>query len=252
MSARPRTFLVTGSASGIGAAICRRLAGPDTAFMVHARSNGDGAAAIAAELKAQGAQADVHLCDLTDAGAPQALVARTVARFGGLDVLVSNAGVANKKPLLDVPEQDLHSATGTVLDAFFHLARAAAPHLKEGRDPRVVAISSFVAHIFRNDITLFPITAAAKAGMEALVRSLAIELAPFGVTANVVAPGYTEKDPGAHSAFTAEGWRKVAEQVPLGRIGRPSDVANAVAFFADPASEFITGQTLHVNGGLHI
>ncbi|CAH1693610.1 SDR family oxidoreductase [Hyphomicrobiales bacterium] len=252
MSQRPRIILVTGSASGIGAAICRRLAVPGTAFMVHARKNAEGAAAVADELRALGAVAQTHLCDLREAGAAAGLVARAVETFGGLDVLVSNAGSANKKPLLDVPEDDLSTATDTILTAFFQLARAAAPHLKQGQNPRVVAISSFVAHIFRKDVTLFPVTAAAKAGLEALARSLAIELAPFGVTSNVVVPGYTEKDPGAHSAFTPEGWRRVAEQVPLGRIARPSDIANAVAFFADPASDFVTGQTLHVNGGLHI
>lgn len=249
---RPRVFLVTGSASGIGAACCRRLAGPGTAFLVHARKNRSGAETVAAEVRAKGARAEVHLCDLSEPGAPAALIARTVELYGGLDVLVSNAGMANKTPLLEAGDADLDAATGTVLDAFFHLARAAAPQLKAGRDPRVIAISSFVAHIFRKDVTLFPVTAAAKAGLEALVRTLAIELAPSGVTANIVAPGYTEKDPGGHSAFTPERWREVAAQVPLGRIGKPDDVANAVAFFADPASNFITGQTLHVNGGLHI
>lgn len=252
MSARPRVFLVTGSSSGIGAEVCRRLAGPGAAFMVHARKNAAGAEAVASELRARGALAQTHLCDLTEADAAAGLVAATAGSFGGLDVLVSNAGSANKKPLLDVPEDELSAATDTVLAAFFRLARAAAPHLKQGQQPRIVAVSSFVAHIFRKDITLFPVTAAAKAGLEAMVRTLAIELAQFGVTSNAVVPGYTEKDPGAHSAFTPEGWRKVAEQVPLGRIGRPSDVANAVAFFADPASEFVTGQTLHVNGGLYI
>ena len=151
-----------------------------------------------------------------------------------------------------VEQAELHMATAAVQDAFFHLVRAAAPHLREGRQPRVVAISSFVAHIFRKDITLLPVTAAAKAGLEALAKSLAVELAPSRVTVNIVAPGYTEKDPGAHSAFPPERWREVAAQVPLGRIGRPDDAANAVAFFVDPASEYVTGQTLHVNGGLSI
>lgn len=252
MSERPRSFLVTGSSSGIGAAICRRLAAPGTAFMVHGRNNAEGAAAVAAELRARGAQADIHLCDLTQAEAAASLVERTVSAFGGLDVLVSNAGSANKTPLLEASEGDLGVATDTVLNAFFRLAHAAAPQLKQGRDPRIVAVSSFVAHVYRKGVTPFPVTAAAKAGLEAMVRTLAIELAPFGITSNTVAPGYTEKDPGAHSAFTPEGWRKVAGQVPLGRIGRPSDIANAVAFFVDPATEFVTGQTLHVNGGLHI
>jgi NAD(P)-dependent dehydrogenase (short-subunit alcohol dehydrogenase family) len=126
------------------------------------------------------------------------------------------------------------------------------PFLKVGRDPRVLAVSSFVAHAFRNDVPLFAASAAAKAGLEALVRALAVELAASGVTVNAVVPGFIRKDPGAHVAIDPERLRRQVASVPLGRIGLPDEVAAAIAFLASPAAGYITGQALHVDGGLVI
>ncbi len=136
--------------------------------------------------------------------------------------------------------------------AYLRLAKAAIPHLKVGRDPRIVAISSFVAHVFRADVAGFPATAAAKAALEALTRALAIEVAPDRITVNAVAPGFTRKDATGHSAFTPEQWAAMIARVPLGRLGLPADVANAVRFLIAPETDYVTGQILHVNGGLHL
>jgi NAD(P)-dependent dehydrogenase (short-subunit alcohol dehydrogenase family) len=250
MADRRRVALVTGAASGIGAAICRVLAGPDTAILVHTRKNQAGAEAVAEAVRAAGGTAAVALGDLAEPATASAIIAQAVIQFGGLDVLVSNAGFADRTTFADQTDAGMMRSIEAIQGAFFRLAQAALPHLKQGRDPRVVAISSFVAHAFRTDLSVFPASAAAKAATEALVRALAIELAPAGVTVNTVVPGFIRKDAGTHAAFTPEQAAAQAGRIPLGRLGLPDDVAAAVAFLVSPAAAYITGQALHVDGGL--
>jgi len=111
-------------------------------------------------------------------------------------------------------------------------------------------VSSFVAHVFRFGGGGFPASAAAKAGLEALARSLAAQLAAAGVTVNCVVPGYTRKDEGAHAALDPAGWQRAIDRVPLGRLGLPDEIAAAVAFLIGPDAGYITGQAIHVDGGL--
>ncbi|WP_270934228.1 SDR family NAD(P)-dependent oxidoreductase [Falsiroseomonas oryzae] len=242
-----RVVLVTGAASGIGAACCRRMAGPGTAILVHTRRNAEGAARVAEEVRAKGAEAEVMLGDIADAALPDALVARALERFGRLDALVFAAGFADRTPFRDAPDAVFAKSLDAVLWGFLRTARAALPHLEDGR---IVAISSFVAHVFRTDVTLFPASAAAKAGMEALVRAVAMEAAAKGTTVNAVSPGYTRKDPGAHAALTPAQWEAVTAKIPLRRLGTPDDVAAMVNFLCSPEAGYVTGQVIHVNGGL--
>ncbi|MFL5285573.1 MAG: SDR family NAD(P)-dependent oxidoreductase [Rhodopila sp.] len=245
-----RSILVTGAASGIGAAICRTMAGPDAAILVHTRRNRDGAEAVARQVRDAGGVAEVALGDLTGTDVAATLVSAAVGHFGRLDVLVSNAGFADRTALADLTNQALVASTEAIQGAFFRLAQAALPHLRTAPHGRVVAVSSFVAHAFRAGLTTFPASAAAKAGLEALVRALAIELGPDGVTVNAVVPGFIRKDPGAHRAIGPGTLGDQTVHIPLRRIGLPEEVAAVVASLASPAAGYVTGQAIHVDGGL--
>jgi 3-oxoacyl-[acyl-carrier protein] reductase len=247
-----RIFLVTGAASGIGSAICHRLSGPDTAILLHTRKNRVGVEAVAEAVRANGGEADVAFGDLADPATAIDLLAKAVGRFGGLNVLVANAGFADRTRFSDLTDEAMMRSVAAIQGGFFRMARAAIPQLAAAADARVVAVSSFVAHSFRPDITVFPASAAAKAAVEALVRALAIELAPSGVTVNSVVPGFIRKDAGAHAAIDPAAMAEQVAKIPLRRLGLPQDIAEAVAFLASPAAGYITGQALHVDGGLVI
>ena len=209
-------------------------------------------AAVAADIRQAGGTAHVLLADLAAPDAADQAIVEAVARFGGLDVLISNAGFADRTPIASRTDAAMAASVDAIQGAFFRLARAALPHLRAGRAPRIVAVSSFVAHSFRTDIAAFPASAVAKAGLEVLVRALAIELGGKGVTVNAVVPGFIRKDAGAHRAIDPAALQAQAAKIPLRRIGLPEEVAAAVAFLASRAASYITGQALHVDGGLVI
>jgi len=243
-----RTVLVTGAASGIGAACVRRLAGPGTRLIVHTRARADAAEAVATEARELGADAHVVLGDLALPDTPGLLVRAARQRFGGLDQIVSNAGFANRKGFGEADLAMLQAAQSAMSEAFFGLVTAALPLLTASPWARVVAITSFAAHRFSPD-ALYPTTAAAKAGIEAMAKALAVQLAADGVTVNCVAPGYTRKD-GGHTVLSADAWQAVAARVPMGRPAEPADIAAAVGFLLSREAAYVTGAVLPVDGGL--
>ena len=245
--------LVTGSSSGIGAALCRRLAkerGSEIAVAVHARGNKKGAETLAAELTDAGCETAVLIGDIAEPGEATRLVQEARDRFGRLDALVANAGFPIIKSLDEGTREDLDYAFRGNLFSFFELTQAARPYLKASPNARVVATGSFTAHVFRTDMRSFPMSSAAKGGLETMVRSLAAELASDNITVNCVVPGFIEKDPGTGDGLSQHELKAMAARIPLGRIGRSDEVAAAIEFLLSPGAGYITGQAIHVNGGL--
>jgi 3-oxoacyl-[acyl-carrier protein] reductase len=248
-----RVSIITGGGAGIGAAVARRLAAPGQSLMLHGQGADDAGrerlAAVAAECRQAGAEVAFHCGDLAVIGTASELVRATREAFGPVDALVHSAGFADRRSFCDLPREGLDRAYAVIAGAFHELASAALPDLLRDGQSRVVAISSFGAHRFVTGGT-FPASAAAKAALEALVRCLAIELAPAGGTANVVSPGYTRKDPGRLGSLDPAAWQVAAKANPLQRLAEPDDIAATVKFLLSAEAGHITGAVLPVDGGL--
>jgi 3-oxoacyl-[acyl-carrier protein] reductase len=241
-----KVALVTGAAQGIGAATARLFAAGGAHVVVVDR-DGEGAKALAATLDPAGLGIG---CDVTDRAAVDAAVATAVETFGSLDILVNNAGITRDNLLFKMSDDDFGIVLDVHLKGAFYFCRAAQKQMVAQKSGRIVNLSSRSALGNRGQANY----AAAKAGMQGLTATLALELGPFGITVNAVAPGYIATGMTAATAervgMSAEDHQAaVAGRTPLGRVGQAEEVASVIAFFASDDASYVSGQTLYVNGG---
>jgi len=244
-----RVALVTGGAQGIGAAVARRLAA-DGAKVGVLDLNQDAARAVAEQITAAGGQAIGLGADVSKRDQVQAAVDNLVETFGGLHVLVNNAGVLRDNLLFKMTDDDWTLVMEVHLRGAFLCSQIAQKHMVAAKYGRIVSMSSTSALGNRGQANY----STAKAGLQGLTKTLAIELGPFGVTANAIAPGFIEtamtKATAERIGTTIEAMREAtASAVPVRRGGVPEDIANTVAFFAGEESGYVTGQVIYVDGG---
>jgi 3-oxoacyl-[acyl-carrier protein] reductase len=242
-----KVAIVTGAGKNIGKAIALTLAAEGAAIVVNGRSDRPIIEATAAEIRSAGGRAMPYPADVSKPDQVMAMVEATVREFGGVDIAVSNAGLRRQTSFLEMTLAEWHEILAVALDGAFILARAAVPEMLKRGGGSFVGLSGVSHH---HGVSGRVHVNASKAGLEGLVRGLAIELAPYNITANAVAPGSIDTVRGP-SAGGPHG-RGLSGEIPLGRQGRPDEIAALVRFLVGPEGRYITGQTIHVNGGLFL
>lgn len=249
MTAKPlngEIALVTGASRGIGRSIALAL-GARGATVIGTATGSSGIAAIGAALQAAGITGRGIALDVADGSACEAAVADVESKEGAVTILVNNAGITRDTLLLRMKPQDWDAVIGTNLGSVFRLSKAVLRGMMKARKGRIVNIASVVGLIGNPGQANY---CAAKAGIGGFTRSLAREVASRGITVNVVAPGFIDTD--MTRSLPVPQRDALAGQIPLGRLGHPDDIAEAVCFLAGPGAAWITGETLNVNGGMHM
>ncbi len=240
-----RIAIVTGASRGIGRAVARHLAGAGAMVVLAAR--GEHAGPVVEEIRAAGGRAEGTSVDVTDRAALSQMIMAAIDRLGRVDILVNNAGIVRDQLVMRMKREAWDEVLSTNLTAAFTCSQAVLRSMLRQRSGRIICISSVVGQSGNAGQANY---AASKAGLIGFAKALAREVASRGITVNVVAPGLIDTDMTA--AISTEARAAWAAQIPLGRLGTPSDVAAAVCFLASDEASYITGQVLGVNGGLYM
>ncbi len=238
--------LVTGASRGIGAAIAAEL-GQQGATVIGTATSASGAESIQANFKQAGIKGAGMALDVNDAAQVESVLKEIAAQFGDISILVNNAGITRDTLLMRMSDDDWDAVISTNLKSVFRMSQAVLRPMMKARNGRIISISSVVGHMGNAGQTNY---AAAKAGMSGFTKSLASEVGSRNITVNCVAPGFIETDMTAELPEAIK--TKMLERVPLGRLGNVKEIAATVAFLASPNAAYISGETIHVNGGMYM
>ena len=241
-----KVAIVTGAGRNIGRAIALALAGGGASVLINARSNRTEAEAVAGEIESAGGKALVHIGDVADAGAVQAMADAAVKQFGRIDCLVNNAALRREKPFADMDYREWREILDVTLDGTFHCVKACLPALREAGAGTIVNIGGLSAHTGARDRAH---VVTAKAGIIGFTRALAHDLADDGITVNCVVPGLISTP---RPKDRPEPAHHLTHQTITGERGSPDDVAAMVRFLCGPGARYINGQAIHANGGAYL
>lgn len=241
-----KTVLITGASRGIGRASALKFAQMGYNVAINCNKNIELAEQLCTELKSLGVKAGVYPCDVSQSGDVQKLIESAICDFGGIDVLVNNAGIALPQGLFtDFSARDASRVFDTNVFGMMNCARAVIPHFVSKKYGKIVNVSSVWGICGASCEVIY---SASKAAVIGFTKALSSELAPSGICVNCVAPGFIETDMNAH--LSPEEVREFEANVPLGRIGKAEEVAESIFFLASPGSDYITGQVLSIDGGM--
>lgn len=248
MKLKDKVAIVTGGSGGIGEAICERLAQEGAKVVINYRSHPDEAKETKEKVEKIGGEGHIVKADLSKVDEINSLVQESINHFGKVDILVNNAGLEKRADFWDITEDDYDLVLNVNLKAVFFTTQAVVKHLKETNNKgRIINISSVHEELPFPHFTSY---CASKGGVKMIMRNLAVELGPLGITINNVAPGAIKTPINQGLLDNPEQLKKVTQNIPLGRMGEPEDVSGIVAFLASDEAKYITGSTFYVDGGL--
>ena len=242
-----KTALVTGASRGIGRAIALALAAQGAAVVVNYNGSRERAQEVVDTIKAQGGQASLYQCSVGDFQACQEMIQHVIKEYGHLDILVNNAGITRDNLIMKMKEEDFDAVIETNLKGAFNTIRHTSRQMLKQRSGKIINISSVSGILGNAGQANY---AASKAGVIGLTKTMARELASRGITVNAVAPGFVETE---MTDVLKEDIKEAAcRQIPLGKFGKPEDIADMVVFLASEKADYITGQVISVDGGMNI